>query len=236
MNRVTTCVRLSLIVAVAIASLGVGLIGFTPTKAHAQPADYPASCTPGPNMSEAACHADLNAQETAKCVAAGGRMTTQGSFNRACVFPPRGGGYAAPNVNPAGSRQQQITQGGLNAIGIGLAYLANEQAEREAEAQQAQAQADAEAAEREAQAEALRQQQAAADARRRAGLANPFGGGQQPTSSDNPFAAGGGRQPTSSDNPFAAPSDGGAGANGGAPVQVATADLNANPFAAPATP
>ncbi len=191
--------------ALAVGGLALLVSVATPGPSRAQPADYPASCLSGGNPAQ--CHADLNAQEDRKCVAAGGRMTSQGTFGRACVFPtPGSGGGSGLN------RQQRIIQGTLGSASTALGVLADEQAQREADAAAAQAQADADDAARRQEAYERQQQAAAADAQRRAGLSNPFGGGAAPASADNPFAS----------------------PAGGQPVQVAAAD--GNPFGPPAPP
>jgi hypothetical protein len=185
----------------AIGALVLLISAATPAPSRAQPADYPASCAPGGN--DAQCSADLKAQTARKCVAAGGRMTNQGSFMMACVFPTPGSVASGPN------RQQRIIQGTLGSASTALGVLADEEAQRQADAEAAQAQADAEEAARRQEAYERQQQAAAADAQRRAGLSNPFSGGAAPVSADNPFAAPSGGQPTqvaSADgNPFGPP-------------------------------
>jgi hypothetical protein len=129
-----------------------------------------------------------------------------------CRFP------AAPSPaarGPSGNSQQNFNRGRNNfnnALGaFGAAEQQDEQDRENAAEQQRQEQAARDAAE--AQRHAA---EAAADAKRRASLSNPFDGGQPAPASDNPFAA---------------PSQG----SGGAPVQqVNTNPFATNPFAAPA--
>jgi hypothetical protein len=131
MKSVLSGVRLGLamLLGAGVGAAGPGisvlLVSVTsPSSAQAQPANYPESCTPGPYKNEEACRADLHAQEDANCIAGGGHMTSQGTFGRACVIPPGGGGYnpaanagGAQQYHPAGSHVAMMTRAQCNAAG-----------------------------------------------------------------------------------------------------------------------
>jgi hypothetical protein len=293
MKSMAASVRLSLAGGVAFACLGVGpiaLVGFTPTRAFAQ--ETAESCAAAGLNFIPASHTNSrpmcagqtapvvdphNCASVQAAIAWDDRQTAANSTNVAMqqsfteskaalqrLLPICGGSGGGSSGIPAGGfgsgyapitgargtaqRSNQITNNLVTsdnmALGILAEQAADEEAAREQEQQAADEQAQEDQAIRDAQEAQQRAQAAADDTNRRAGLADPFAGQQQPTSPDNPFGpvagAGDGApvQVATADpdgNPFDVPAGPAAGA-AGQPVQVTTADPDGNPFAAPAGP